>query len=100
MKNKERYSRSFDTILNSCMELKTEKQHRYKRGPDPLSAFTEAASKANIPIPNLIFARIVDKEGRLSNYIKSSEYDTDGMIEELMDIINYSVFMIMALERS
>lgn len=90
---------SFEEILSACVLLKKEKQSRYKRGDDPLSAFIESSGRANIPVLNLIFARIVDKEGRIANYLKDEVLDRRAMMEEFMDTINYSVFAIMALQK-
>jgi len=91
--------RTFKQILDDCNDLKIRKQARYKRSDDDLSAFEYTASQANIPVPNQIFAKIIDKEGRLANYFKDSELDIEGMLEECEDIINYHAFMIMSLER-
>ena len=90
---------SFEEVLGACIVLKREKQNRYKRGDDPLSAFLESSERANIPVLNLIFARIVDKEGRIANYLKDEILDLHAVTEELMDTINYSVFAILALQR-
>jgi len=90
---------SFEEIIGACISLKNVKQSRYKRGDDPLSAFIESSKRANIPTLNLIFARIVDKEGRIANYLQDEAVDAIGITEELMDTINYSVFAIMALQR-
>lgn len=92
-------SRTFDEILADCLKLKNQKQLKYKRGEDPLSAFLYTSSAAKIPLVNHIFARIVDKEGRLSNFLSDNPLHIDAMIEEAEDSINYLVFLIMALER-
>jgi len=93
------HGKSFEEILGACISLKKEKQSKYKRGDDPLSAFIESSGRANIPALNLIFARIVDKEGRIANYLQDEYLDIPAITEELMDTINYSVFAIMALQR-